>query len=125
MNPTVYECSECGELIYSRYPGHWRACSCGSYVDQTNHYIRLGGETLNEVGLLSEFTYKPNEEELAELWENDVKFKALDKMGARVTGVHSLDRDSDELTIEVRVGRDKRSRQYLVWWEELEERYGE
>ena len=43
--PYIYRCISCGDLIFSKYPGHFASCSCNkSYVDQTHFYTRAGGE---------------------------------------------------------------------------------
>lgn len=41
FNPTKYKVSCCGDVIYSRFPGEFRKCSCGQcFVDQTEYYTR-------------------------------------------------------------------------------------
>jgi hypothetical protein len=43
-NPTKYISLCCKTVIWSSYPGEWKACTCGkSFVDETNYYARLGG----------------------------------------------------------------------------------
>ncbi len=53
--PSIYECQDdCKDKIFSSFPGEWVCCSCfsksngktGGYVDQTQHYIRIGGNML-------------------------------------------------------------------------------
>ena len=42
------ECNECGDVIYSRYSGELRSCSCGAVIiDQTPHYQRFIGDPKN------------------------------------------------------------------------------
>ena len=52
FKPRKFRCIQCGEVIFSRYSGEFVSCSCGNYVDQTMHYIRIGGkgslEDINE-----------------------------------------------------------------------------
>lgn len=44
--PDEYYCTICGEVIFSRYPGHFCSCGCGeSFVDQTQEYTRLTVDT--------------------------------------------------------------------------------
>lgn len=46
-NPTIMYCGECGEVIYSKRPGHYKECGCGeSFVDETREYGRMGGSAL-------------------------------------------------------------------------------
>ena len=53
-NPSIYKCMDCGDEIYSKTPGHFSTCSCykeehgltGCFVDQTEHYIRIGGNAI-------------------------------------------------------------------------------
>lgn len=48
---TVMKCGRCGDEIYSRYSGEFRACSCfdnkegtgGCAIDETRHYCRWIG----------------------------------------------------------------------------------
>lgn len=43
----VYTCRKCEDLIQSSYPGEFVSCTCGtSFVDQTRHYVRCGGEAI-------------------------------------------------------------------------------
>jgi hypothetical protein len=35
--------------LQSQYSGHFVKCKCGSYVDSTPHYTRVGGNTLKLV----------------------------------------------------------------------------
>lgn len=53
--PHKYKARCCGDIIWSPKPGAWRPCECGeSFVDETEHYGRLGGEVMPE--LLGEVT---------------------------------------------------------------------
>lgn len=53
----VYRCRTCKDILYSKYPGHFSRCKCGNFVDQTEYYMRQGGNfddfeylgTVNEV----------------------------------------------------------------------------
>lgn len=55
-NPSIYKCMDCGDEIYSQYPGDFATCRCylaetntnifGCFVDQTEHYIRIGGNAI-------------------------------------------------------------------------------
>ena len=43
-SPDKYECTECGDIIQSKFSGDFAMCGCkSSYVDQTYDYTRLGG----------------------------------------------------------------------------------
>lgn len=58
---TFVRCKSCEDVVFSRYPGEWRACSCfsnesggtGCYVDETRQYARIGGDP-NNYEVLSE-----------------------------------------------------------------------
>lgn len=42
--PPKYKCTKCGDILQSKYPGHYVECSCGTcMVDCTPDYVRLGG----------------------------------------------------------------------------------
>lgn len=41
--PTIYQCRNCRDIIFSKKPGYFAACKCGNYVDETHHYCRMGG----------------------------------------------------------------------------------
>lgn len=42
--PPRFKCIDCGTIIQSSYPGEHVTCLCAhSYVDQTPHYNRVGG----------------------------------------------------------------------------------
>lgn len=44
FEPIKYRCNLCKDIIYSRYPGQYITCECGSLsVDQTEFYIRISG----------------------------------------------------------------------------------
>lgn len=53
---TVYRCRQCGELMYSKWRGHFSSCSCGNFVDQTEYYMRRGGNfaDFEELGLVKD-----------------------------------------------------------------------
>jgi len=45
FNPTKYWTKCCNDIIWSRFPGEFRKCSCGQVaIDQTEHYRRLLGD---------------------------------------------------------------------------------
>lgn len=49
-NPSIYQCTICGDFLRSSYPGELVYCSCEhSFVDQNEEYIRCGGP-LEQVG---------------------------------------------------------------------------
>lgn len=121
FNPTIYQCTQCDDYIWSRYPGHWSGCCCGqSYVDQTSHYVRLGGFA-ELVGPYSKFRWTElDKDDIRELWE-ETKFAALDKMEAKLKKVESIDLETMEIVVEVTLPECPEK----VWWEEQEERWGE
>lgn len=44
FNPPKVTCSKCEDTIYSKYPGEFVTCKCGSIsVDQTPYYSRYLG----------------------------------------------------------------------------------
>ena len=46
---TEYTCSNCRDIISSKFPGDFVSCKCGqSYVDETFEYVRLGGLIMND-----------------------------------------------------------------------------
>ena len=44
-NPPKFYCIGCGWVLWSRWQGDFRSCSCEihSFVDQTEYYVRAGG----------------------------------------------------------------------------------
>jgi hypothetical protein len=42
---TKLRCNECGKIIHSRYSGEFVTCACDDpiYIDETEHYVRTGG----------------------------------------------------------------------------------
>lgn len=41
------QCKACNKVIFSSYSGEWVKCDCKKdfiYIDQTEFYIRMGGE---------------------------------------------------------------------------------
>lgn len=40
---SVFKCRQCGDLMYSKSPGHFSSCKCGNFIDQTRYYTRQGG----------------------------------------------------------------------------------
>lgn len=55
FNPSKYQCKSCGDIIYSKTPGHFAYCSCykneegnaGIAVDYTEYYGRHIGNPNN------------------------------------------------------------------------------
>ncbi len=48
-------CTDCNDIIQSKYSGEFVACSCGeSFVDQTEYYTRMGGHCVNLQYLLNQ-----------------------------------------------------------------------
>lgn len=46
FNPPKYQCTKCGDIIWSRAEGEYVSCSCGSIaVDYTRCYGRLIGSS--------------------------------------------------------------------------------
>ena len=44
FKPIQYKCPDCGDVFASSHSGEWVACKCGKcFVDQTEYYIRVGG----------------------------------------------------------------------------------
>jgi hypothetical protein len=44
IEQSKFICLKCGDIIFSKYPGHFVTCTCGSLsVDQTEDYIRILG----------------------------------------------------------------------------------
>lgn len=44
FNPELFQCTSCLSIMKSSYPGQFVKCECGeSFVDQTVHYGRYGG----------------------------------------------------------------------------------
>jgi hypothetical protein len=44
FKPHLCQCAECDSVLQSAYPGQFVQCQCGmSFVDQTPHYSRYGG----------------------------------------------------------------------------------
>lgn len=44
FNPTPIKCNKCGDIIKSKFPGHFVTCKCGAVsVDQTEYYSRCLG----------------------------------------------------------------------------------
>ena len=53
--PIIYYCGHCEDVIWSATPGQFAQCKCGnSYVDQTRHYCRVGGNALPVEPILEE-----------------------------------------------------------------------
>jgi hypothetical protein len=49
FEPIVHIATCCNTEIWSKYSGHFCRCLCGnSYVDQTGHYIRVGGDAIEK-----------------------------------------------------------------------------
>ena len=47
FNPPKFQCTKCGDIIWSRTEGEYVACSCGSTaVDYTRYYGRQIGSSL-------------------------------------------------------------------------------
>ncbi len=45
FKPAKMMCGACHEVLQSKFEGQFMVCKCGkSYVDQTRHYERYGGE---------------------------------------------------------------------------------
>lgn len=43
-----YKCKKCGDIVQSKYSGHYCACKCGAIaVDQTEYYGRFIGDPDN------------------------------------------------------------------------------
>lgn len=41
---TYLKCTECEEVIFSTYSGHYKTCKCGQIgVDETEFYVRIIG----------------------------------------------------------------------------------
>ncbi len=44
FNPLPVKCNKCGDVIKSKYEGHFISCKCGAIsVDQTLYYSRFIG----------------------------------------------------------------------------------
>lgn len=44
FKPNKYQCPNCKDIIWSKYPGEYVTCSCSKLaVDQTEFYTRLIG----------------------------------------------------------------------------------
>jgi hypothetical protein len=47
FNPIPYVCKDCHTKLQSTYSGEFVTCACGnSFVDQTTHYMRIGGNAI-------------------------------------------------------------------------------
>lgn len=47
FKPHKYQCPTCEEVIFSSYPGEFVSCLCNNcFVDETQHYIRVGGNAI-------------------------------------------------------------------------------
>lgn len=63
------QCRECNEVLFSKYQGHFNRCKCEEYIfiDETNHYCRIGGKS--EKIIFLEDTITPEDSRLLEMDE--------------------------------------------------------
>lgn len=48
-NPIKWKCRKCEDVIWSKHPGHFIGCKCGTIaVDQTRYYTRFIGNDVND-----------------------------------------------------------------------------
>jgi hypothetical protein len=73
------KCSRCGDIIQSKYSGHFKTCTCfsndgsgGCFIDETEHYCRFGGKFLHqdENGHWIDYETLINQKKKEDIWEN-------------------------------------------------------